>query len=74
MSTDLILTAIRSVSVVMNNPAFAALGGAVNVQMKEAHYHGAEIDVMGGSFDAPELAQWGAQIDVRRLWRARRVA
>ena len=51
---DLIPTAaIRSVSVVTNNPAFGlnALGGAVNVQMKDGfNYHGAEIDTMGGSF------------------------
>lgn len=46
-------TAIKSVSVVTNNPAFGlnALGGAVNVQMKDGfNYHGAEIDTMGGSF------------------------
>ncbi|MGR9960588.1 TonB-dependent receptor plug domain-containing protein, partial [Escherichia coli] len=45
---DLIPTAaIRSVSVVTNNPAFGlnALGGAVNVQMKDGfNYRGAEID------------------------------
>ena len=51
---DLIPTAaIRSVTVVTNNPAFGlnALGGAVNVQMKDGfNYLGAEIDTMGGSF------------------------
>ena len=51
---DLIPTsAIKSVTVVTNNPAFGlnALGGAVNVQMKDGFgYHGAEIDTMGGSF------------------------
>ena len=51
---DLIPTAaIRSVTVVTNNPAFGlnALGGAVNVQMKDGfNYQGAEINTMGGSF------------------------
>src|SRR5258708_17895355 len=65
---DLIPTAaIRSVSVVTNNPAFGlnALGGAVNLQMKDGfNYHGAEIDVMGGSFGRIQSsAQWGKQID-----------
>jgi outer membrane receptor protein involved in Fe transport len=61
---DLIPTAaIRSVTVVTNNPAFGlnALGGAVNVQMKDGfNYHGAEINVMGGSFGRLlGSAQWG---------------
>ena len=60
-------TAIKSVSVVTNNPAFGlnALGGAVNVQMKDGfNYHGAEIDTMGGSFGRVQSsAQWGKQID-----------
>jgi outer membrane receptor protein involved in Fe transport len=65
---DLIPTAaIRSVTVVTNNPAFGlnALGGAVNVQMKDGfNYHGAEIDTMGGSFGRIQSsAQWGKQID-----------
>lgn len=65
---DLIPTsAIRSVSVVTNNPAFGlnALGGAVNVQMKDGfNYHGAEVDTMGGSFGRIQSsAQWGKQID-----------
>src|SRR5215469_14379157 len=51
---DLIPTAaIQSVAVVTNNPAYGlnALGGAVTVQMKDGfNYHGAELDVMGGSF------------------------
>jgi outer membrane receptor protein involved in Fe transport len=51
---DLIPTAaIRSVTVVTNNPAFGlnALGGAINVQMKDGfNYHGAESNTMGGSF------------------------
>jgi len=63
---DLIPTAaIRSVTVVTNNPAFGlnALGGAVNVQMKNGfNYHGAEIDTMGGSFGRIQSsAQWGQQ-------------
>jgi outer membrane receptor protein involved in Fe transport len=65
---DLIPTAaIRSVAVVTNNPAFGlnALGGAVNVQMKNGfNYHGAEIDTMGGSFGRIQSsAQWGKQFD-----------
>ena len=65
---DLIPTAaIKSVTVVTNNPAFGlnALGGAVDVQMKDGfNYHGAEIDTMGGSFGhVQSSAQWGKQID-----------
>lgn len=65
---DLIPTAaIRSVTVVTNNPAFGlnALGGAVNVQMKNGfNYQGAEINTMGGSFGRVQSsAQWGRQID-----------
>jgi outer membrane receptor protein involved in Fe transport len=65
---DLIPTAaIRSVTVVTNNPAFGlnALGGAVNVLMKNGfNYQGAEINTMGGSFGRVQSsAQWGKQID-----------
>ena len=65
---DLIPTAaIRSITVVPNNPAFGlnALGGAINVQMKDGfNYHGAEINTMGGSFGRIQSsAQWGKQID-----------
>jgi len=65
---DLIPTAaIKSVTVVTNNPAFGlnALGGAVNMQMKDGFsYHGADIDTMGGSFGRVQSsAQWGKQID-----------
>jgi outer membrane receptor protein involved in Fe transport len=65
---DLIPTAaIQSVAVVTNNPAFGlnALGGAINVQMKNGFiYHGAEIDTMGGSFGRVQSsAQWGKQYD-----------
>jgi outer membrane receptor protein involved in Fe transport len=65
---DLIPTAaIKSVTVVTNNPAFGlnALGGAVVVQMKDGfNYHGAEIDTMGGSFGRIQSSlQWGKQVD-----------
>lgn len=65
---DLIPTAaIRSVSVVTNNPAFGlnALGGAVNIQMKDGfNYHGAELSMMGGSFGRIQgSAQWGKQVE-----------
>ena len=64
---DLIPTAaIRSVTVVTNNPAFGlnALGGAVNVLMKDGFsYQGAEINTMGGSFGRIQSsAQAGKQI------------
>lgn len=72
---DLIPTAaIRSVAVVTNNPAFGlnALGGAVNVQMKNGfNYRGAEIDTMGGSFGRMQSsAQWGKQVDNFSLYGA----
>jgi outer membrane receptor protein involved in Fe transport len=65
---DLIPTAaIRSVTVVTNNPAFGlnALGGSINVQMKNGfNYKGIEIDTMGGSFGRIQsTAQWGKQYD-----------
>ena len=65
---DLIPTAaIRSVTVVTNNPAFGlnALGGAVNVLMKDGfNYSGAEINTMGGSFGRIQSsAQYGKRID-----------
>ncbi|MGM4903674.1 TonB-dependent receptor [Tardiphaga sp. 866_E4_N2_1] len=65
---DLIPTAaIRSVSVVTNNPAFGlnALGGAVNIQMKDGfNYQGAELSTMGGSFGRIQgSAQWGKQVE-----------
>ncbi|WFU43416.1 TonB-dependent receptor [Bradyrhizobium sp. CB82] len=65
---DLIPTAaIRSVTVVTNNPAFGlnALGGAVNLQMKDGFTNqGAEIDTMGGSFGRIQSsAQWGKRVD-----------
>src|SRR5271163_5139221 len=60
---DLIPTAaIQSVTLVTNNPAFGlnALGGAIDVKMKDGfNYHGAEIDIMGGSFGRVQSsAQW----------------
>ena len=68
MNWDLIPTAaIRSVTMVTNNPAYGlnALGGALNVQMKDGfNYHGAEIDVMGGSYGRIQSSlQWGKQIN-----------
>src|SRR5436189_3687213 len=65
---DLIPTAaIKSVTVVTKNPAFGlnALGGAVNVLMKDGfNYQGAEINTMGGSFGRVQSsAQWGKKID-----------
>src|SRR3954471_16328267 len=65
---DLIPTAaIRSVTVVTNNPAFGlnALGGAVNVQMKDGFkYQGVEINLIGGSFGRIQgSAQWGKTVD-----------
>jgi outer membrane receptor protein involved in Fe transport len=64
---DLIPTAaIKSIAVVTNNPAYGlnALGGAVTIQMKDGfNYHGAEVDVMGGSFGRLQSSlQWGNQI------------
>ena len=63
---DLIPTsAIKSIAVVTNNPAYGlnALGGAVSVQMKDGFsYHGAEIDTMAGSFGRIQASgQWGKQ-------------
>jgi outer membrane receptor protein involved in Fe transport len=68
MNWDLIPTAaIRSVTLVTNNPAFGlnALGGAINLQMKDGFtYQGAELDLMGGSFGRVQgAAQWGKQVD-----------
>jgi outer membrane receptor protein involved in Fe transport len=65
---DLIPTAaIKSVTMVTNNPAFGlnALGGAVDIQMKDGFgYHGAEINTMGGAFGRVQSsAQWGQQYD-----------
>lgn len=59
--------AIQSVTLVTNNPAFGlnALGGAIDVQMKNGfNYHGAEIDLMGGSYGRVQGSlQWGKQFD-----------
>jgi outer membrane receptor protein involved in Fe transport len=65
---DLIPTAaIQSVTLVTNNPAFGlnALGGAVDVQMKNGFiYHGTELNMMGGSYNRIQgSAQWGKQVD-----------
>ena len=65
---DLIPTlAIKSVTVVTNNPAFGlnALGGAVDLRMKDGFsYQGTELSVMGGSFGRIQgSGQWGKTID-----------
>lgn len=58
--------AIHSLSVEDGNPAFGlnALGGAINVQMKNGfNYHGGELLVSGGSFDRIQgNLQYGRQI------------
>ena len=60
-------TAIKYIDVISNNPAFGlnALGGALNIQMKDGFtYQGAEVNVMGGSFGRFQgSAQWGTQVD-----------
>jgi len=68
MNWDLIpTTAIRSVGVVTNNPAYGlnALGGALDIQMKNGfNYQGAEINTMAGSYGRIQSSgQWGKQID-----------
>jgi len=59
-------SAIRSITVSTNNPAFGlnALGGALDVQMKNGFgYFGAEANLMGGSFGRLQASlQWGKQI------------
>jgi outer membrane receptor protein involved in Fe transport len=58
--------AVKSIAVVTNNPTYGlnALGGAVTVQMKDGfNYHGAQLDLMGGSFGRIQgSGQWGKQI------------
>ncbi|HTU53726.1 MAG TPA: TonB-dependent receptor [Acetobacteraceae bacterium] len=58
--------AINSMNLVGSNPAFGlnALGGAVNVQMKNGFtYHGFETDLSGGSFGTVQSEfQYGKQI------------
>ena len=63
---DLIPTnAISRTDVLTGNPIFGlnAIGGAVNIQMKNGfNYHGLEAEVMGGSFGrASGSVQYGAQ-------------
>ncbi len=64
---DLIPTqAVRSIDVISNNPAFGlnALGGALNVRMKDGfNFQGTSIDVMGGSYGRLQSSlQWGKQV------------
>jgi iron complex outermembrane receptor protein len=58
--------AIHSLSVQDGNPVYGlnALGGAVDVQMKNGfNYHGGELDLSGGSFDQIKgNLQYGTQI------------
>jgi outer membrane receptor protein involved in Fe transport len=67
-------TAVKSITVVPNNPAFGlnALGGAINVQMKDGFsYHGAELNLMGGSYGRIQgSAQWGKQVDAYAVYGA----
>ena len=52
-------SAIDSMTIVANNPVFGlnAIGGAVSIVMKDGfNYHGAEIDVLGGSFGRAQIA------------------
>jgi len=64
--------AINSMNLVGSNPAFGlnALGGAVNVQMKNGFtYHGLESDVSGGSFSTVQGEfQYGKQIGDTALY------
>jgi iron complex outermembrane recepter protein len=57
--------AIDKLSLFPNNPVFGlnALGGAISIQMKNGFtYHGAEVEVMGGSYGRVQSsAQVGAQ-------------
>src|ERR1700694_2614720 len=59
--------AIARMTLMPNNPLFGlnAIGGAINVQMKNGfNYHSAEIDTMGGAFGRIQSsAQWGKQYD-----------
>ncbi|HEY1858613.1 TonB-dependent receptor [Acidocella sp.] len=58
--------AISSLTLEDGNPAFGlnALGGAINVQMKNGfNYHGGEVEVSGGSFDTiGGNLQYGKQV------------
>ena len=58
--------AISSLTLEDGNPAFGlnALGGAINVQMKNGfNYHGGEVEVSGGSFDTiGGNIQYGKQV------------
>ena len=64
---DLIPTvAVKSMDVISNNPAFGlnALGGAISMTMKDGfNFHGATLDLMGGSFGrAQGSLQYGKQV------------
>lgn len=57
--------AISDITVLTGNPVFGlnAVGGAISVVLKDGfNYHGAEVDVMGGSFGRRQIsAQAGGQ-------------
>ena len=51
-------SAIESMTIVSNNPVFGlnAIGGAISIVMKDGfNYHGAEVDVLGGSFGRAQV-------------------
>ena len=58
--------AIASMDLVANNPAFGlnALGGALNVRMKDGFsYHGGKLDVSGGSYGRAQAGgDYGSQV------------
>ncbi|HUC19154.1 MAG TPA: TonB-dependent receptor [Acetobacteraceae bacterium] len=66
--------AINSLNLVGSNPAFGlnALGGAINVQLKNGFtYHGLETDVSGGSFATVQGDfQYGKQIGDTAMYAA----
>ncbi len=54
--------AIADMTVLSGNPIFGlnAIGGAISIVMKDGfNYHGAEVDVMGGSFGRRQIAVQG---------------
>ena len=77
---DMIPTfAIASMDMISNNPAFGlnALGGAVNIKMKDGFtYQGGKFEISGGSYGRIQGAArlWQAGRQFRVLWRARRRA
>ena len=66
--------AIASMDLVANNPAYGlnALGGALNVRMKDGFsYHGGKVDVSGGSYGRVQAgADYGQQIGAYAVYGA----